>query len=211
MGGLLEIQRPKAKPLMPEFAEMPAAVLYALSVENNRSACLDDCLCYIAGYVCRKQLEANAVSCGECIGALLYNDADPPSSAVMGLVRVKDNGGLMVPSASTYAVITSAERHLTAFRKCGVVLQPRLALTIQRNVLAQCLEERCGHNLFPGATEHLFDSRGDECHAVMLVRQIVSRYLRVRLYDYGRVATLGTLQSAHKRHNLSKQILFANL
>ena len=44
-GDLLEIQRPKAKPLVPEVAKLPAAVLYALSVENNRSACLDDCLC----------------------------------------------------------------------------------------------------------------------------------------------------------------------
>ena len=115
-----------------------------------------------------------------------------------------------MPSASTYTVIKSAERHLTAFKKRGMVQRPRLALAIQRNVLSQCVEETSGCNLFPGATEHLFSPRGEECHAVSLVGQIVSRYLRVRLHDYGKVTTMKMLQNAHKRHSLCKQILFAN-
>ena len=210
-GGLLQIRRPKPNQrTSDDLVELPAAVQYALSVENVKSSFVDDCLCYIAGYVCRKLMEGKVITCGECIGALLCNKDDPPPPAVMRLVRVKDNGGLMVPSASTYRVIASAEQHLTAFRKCGAVQRPRLALTIQRDVLAQCLEENSGHSLFPGATEHLFDLRGDECHAVALVKQVVARYLRVRLYDYGKMCTLGALRSAHKRHNLCKQVLFAN-
>ena len=83
-----------------------------------------------------------------------------------------------------------------------------LSLRIQCSVLAQFMTER-SHELFPREQEHMFEPREDECHAVTLLKQVVTRYLRVRLHAYGCSTTLCGLSSAHVRHHLHKQMLFA--
>ena len=116
--GLLRIRRPeRQRPALGAEEPMPAIVQHVLSAPDNRSAFADDCVAYVAGYVChvcRKLIEGSVVKCGECIGACLRNEKDPPSQAVMRLVEIRDNWGLLVLSASTYAIVVSAERHLTA-------------------------------------------------------------------------------------------------
>ena len=66
------------------------------------------------------------------------------------------------------------------------------------------------HELLPGQQDHVFAPRVDECHAVALVKQIVARYLRVRLHAYGQNITMSGVQRAHNRHSLHKQVLFAH-
>ena len=207
--GLLQIRRPqRQRSALGAGDPMPAVVQHVLTTPGNRSAFVDDCVGYISGYVCRKLIEGSVVKCGECIGALLSNEQDPPPRDVMRLVEIRDNGGLLVPSASTYAIVASAERHLTAVRRCGKVGQDNLSLRIQCSVLAQFMTER-SHELFPGVQEHMFEPRADGCHAVSLLKQVVARYLRVRLHAYGRCTTLSGMSSAHVRHHLHKQVLFA--
>ena len=207
--GLLQIRRPeRQRTTLGAEDPMPAVVQHVLTTPGSRSAFLDDCVGYVTGYVCRKLIEGSVVRCGECISALLCNEDDPPSHAVMRLVEIRDNGGLLVPSASTYAIVASAERHLTALRRCGEVGLQNLSLRIQCSVLGQFMTER-SHELFPGAQEHMFQPRADECHAVRLLKQVVARYLHVRLHAYGRSTTLSGMSSAHVRHHLHKQVLFA--
>ena len=155
--GLLQIRRPERQRRI-LYAEdpMPAVVQHILTTSDNRSAFVDDCVGYIAGYVCRKLIEAGTIGCGECVGALLCNEEDPPLREAMRIVEIRDNGGLLVPSASTYAIVASAERHLTALRKCGEVGLQNLSLRIQCSVLAQFMTER-SHELFPGVQEHMFE------------------------------------------------------
>ncbi|KAF0291992.1 DNA transposase THAP9 [Amphibalanus amphitrite] len=207
--GLLQIRRPqRQRSALGAGDPMPAVVQHVLMTPGNRSAFVDDSVGYIAGYVCRKLIEGSVVKCGECIGALLSNEEDPPSREVMRLVEIRDNGGLLVPSASTYAIIASSERHLTALRRCGEMGQENLSLRIQCSVLAQFMTER-SHELFPGVQEHMFEPRAGGCHAVSLLKQVVARYLRVRLHAYGHYITLSGMASAHVRHHLHKQVLFA--
>ena len=210
--GLLQIRRPRRRQLEPsyegELAEMPAMVQYAVGTEDFGSAFLQNCVAYIAGYVCRKLMEAETVRCAECAGALLSNEQDPPPPQVMGLLKVRDNGGLMVPSATTYALTLAAEQCLSELKKCGALHRPNLPLEVQRSVLLRITER--SDRLFPGAGEHMFAPRVDECHAVLLAKWVVERYVRVRLFSYGRTATVNGLQSAHLRHNLNKMVLFAN-
>ena len=207
--GLLQIRRPqRQRSALGAGDPMPAVVQHVLTTPGNRSAFVDDSVGYIAGYVCRKLIEGSVVKCGECIGALLSNEEDPPSREVMRLVEIRDNGGLLVPSASTYAIVASAERHLTALRRCGEMGQENLSLRIQCSVLAQFMTER-SHELFPGLQEHMFEPRAGGCHAVSLLQQVVARYLRVRLHAYGHRITLSGMSSAHVRHHLHKQVLFA--
>ena len=208
--GLLLIRRPARQPTTIIGGEpMPAVIQHLLATMATGSAFVDNCVGYIAGYVCRKLIESGGLKCGECVEALLSNPADTLPHDVEHLIKVRDNGGLLVPSASTYAVVASAERHLTALRKCDGVVCQNLSLRIQCSVLAHFMTER-SHELFPGHEEHMFSSRAGECHAVTLVKQIVARYLRVRLHAHGQNTTISSLQRAHIRHSLNKQVLFAH-
>ena len=139
------------------------------------------------------------VQCAECFGALLSNDNDPPPREVIGLVSVRDNGGLAVPSASTYAIVRATESHLMALKKCEKLQTPNLSLNIQSSVLSHFMTSRT-HELFPGVQEHMFQPQVDECHAVSLLKQIVARYLRVRLHSFARSLTIGAQRNAHLRH-----------
>jgi hypothetical protein len=78
-----------------------------------------------------------------------------------------------------------------------------LTFRIQCSVVAQFMTE-CSDELFPGVQEHMFEPRADECHAVVLLKQVVARYLRVRLYACGRRTTLSGIgmSSTHVRHHL---------
>ena len=207
--GLLQIRRPRrAQPAVIGDEPMPAVVQH-LVMGAPGSAFVDNCVGYIAGYVSRKLVECNRVKCAECVEALLSNPHDMLTQDVMHLIKVRDNGGLLVPSASTYAVIASAERHLSALRKCAGVVLDNLSLRIQCSVLAHFMTER-SHELFPGHQDHMFSARAGECHAVTLLKLIVSRYLRVRLHAHGQNSTISGLQRAHIRHSLYKQVLFAH-
>ena len=213
--GLLRIRRPQRQQSEVNDLDgvtnstMPTTVQLLLRSGNAGSSFSDSCVTYISGYVCRKLFDARNIRCAECIGALLCNVDDPPPEEVMGLVKVRDNGGLLVPSASTHAIVTSAERHLTALAKCGEIARPKLVLSIQCSVLKQLTSER-SNQLFPGSQEHMFQPRAGECHFVVVVKLVVERYLRVRLHSWGRLATLRDLRSVHVRHSLHKQVLFAN-
>ena len=207
--GLLQIRRPpQQKAVAPDGEPMPAVIRHILVTEAEGSAFLYNCVGYMAGYVC-KTLIGPRIRCGACTEALLSNEEDALTDDVTHLISVRDNGGLLVPSASTYAVVASAERHLGALRKCGNVVRENLSLRIQCSVLAHFMTERT-HELFPGHQEHMFALRADECHAVTLVKMIVARYLSVRLHAHGRSATLSGLAQTHIRHSLHKQVLFAH-
>ena len=150
------------------------------------------------------------MQCAECIGKLLATEHDSPPPEVLELVKVRDNGGLLIPSGSVFRVIRSAEKHFESFQKCMDVSRERmLSLRIQTSVLHQ-LRVQTTQRLFPGSEEHMFLCPGEESHMSQLVKVVVSRYLRVRMYDYAKVRTQGMLGNVHKRHKLTKVILFSN-
>jgi hypothetical protein len=81
---------------------MPAAVQHVLTAPDHQSALVEDCAGYVAGYVCCKLIERSVIGCGECIGALLWNDEDHLSCAVMSLIEIRDRGGGAHRSTSVY-------------------------------------------------------------------------------------------------------------
>ena len=135
---------------------------------------------------------------------------DPPPSEVLELVKVRDNGGLLIPSGSTFRIILSAERHLDAFHRCmDVSREKQLGLRIGASVLRQ-LGLETTQRLFPESEEHMHLCPGDESHLSQLVKILMSRHLRIRLYDYAKVRTQNAVGNTMKRHKLTKVILFSN-
>ena len=90
----------------------------------------------------------------------------------MGLVNVRDNGGLLVASTTTYAIASCAERCLTGLLKSSDAVPAKLSLSVECGVLKAMFENRCSQ-LFPGAQEHMFQPRANECHCVVLLKLVV--------------------------------------
>ena len=70
---------------------MPAVVQYVLATEATGCVFVDNCVAYIAGYVCRKLYDYGKVRCGECTEALLSNPDDMLAQDAMRLIKVRDN------------------------------------------------------------------------------------------------------------------------
>ena len=64
--------------------------------------------------------------------------------------------------------------------------------------------------LFPQSQDHMFAILEDEGHFTQLVKLLVGRYIRVRLYDFGKTVTNEAVRSVHARHRLTKTIIFGN-
>ena len=105
-GGLLDVKRPPRHKSQlaggPDTDLMPATVQLLLQSGDASSVFSNSCVTYISGYVCRKLIDSRAIKCAECVGALLSSPADPPPQEAMGLVNVRDNGGVLVPSTTNY-------------------------------------------------------------------------------------------------------------
>ena len=57
-----------------------------------------------------------------------------------------------------------------------MVVPAKLSLRVQCGVLKAMLENRSSQ-LFPGAQEHMFQPRADECHCVVLFKFVAERYI----------------------------------
>ena len=65
----------------------------------------------------------------------------------MGLVNVRDNGGLLVPSTTTYAIASCAEKCLTGLLKSSDAVPAKLSLSVQCGVLKAMFENRSSCSL----------------------------------------------------------------
>lgn len=207
--GLLAIRRAARVESGGDQAQGIPAVVEHILERHVPSTFQLNCAAYIAGYVCKKLVEERRIKCPECVSKLLTSEDDPAPPEVLELVKVRDNGGLLIPSGSVLQIVMRAEKLLESFQKCADISRERmLSLRIQAAVLLQLGVERT-RPLFPGSEEHMFLCPGEESHLSQLVKVVVSRYLRIRLYDFAKVRT-ENLSGLYKRHKLTKVILFSN-
>ena len=170
---------------------------------------------YCAGFVARRI--QRKITCDVCLGAVSFSDGDDPSQIlalpVARFFQRKNNGGLILPSVSTY-IIQACD---IAFRvlcpgvdKTNVLpymknLDTKLRLVVMNTVDLQ--------SLFPEIHEHLFfdcDPSSEPNHLSLLLHVIISAFVKLRLITYGKrffVKKLFDLQSK-SRQQANKLILF---
>jgi len=165
-----------------------------------------NCLVYIAGNVV-KSIQ-HKIKCKLCMNGLFETMFDPLPSDVKKLVIRKNLGNLIFASHSVFSVIKLADKE---FRKYSALVScpttKNLDFKITQSVILKCRDAI----LFPGLCIHFmdFDPFDTENHETVLIKTIVSQFLKIRLFDYGRrYRRYANVNSKRQTHG--KSILFRN-
>jgi hypothetical protein len=178
--------------------------------DKSMSIYKENILAYIAGFVVRKVLKF--ISCKVCAEALLEKDNN--NIYYLNLINVKNNGGLIVPSADVVKIVKKCESFFNAYITGGNGL-----ISSARNIKG-ILANKIRRELFSlGIFSHLLDHDFQNCditedlHSTRLTKLIIDYFLKIRLYRYGQQYTSEKLKK--KKHGLRQQanklILFQGL
>jgi DNA transposase THAP9 len=164
---------------------------------------VDNVCVYIAGFVVRRLLPT--VKCTDCRELLV--DCDGANDSSSAFLCLKDNGGLIKPSADVIRIVKVAEqnvRHLVSSDKPAHSIA-RLGIKLEHAVLSSA--EVC---MAFSNSPHLLDTAdGIDSHVFSLVRLIVRWFLNIRVFHILRnwnISQKGTVV----RQTLTKTVLFKN-
>lgn len=160
---------------------------------------------YIAGWVVRKVLDR--LGCDECREAIV---ARPSRSfrSDLNLLRLKNNGGLVVPSEGVVEVIKTAEKCLRGRpqrrRDVGKIQREATLESFQLLVLRRLSNVL---DLFPDST-HFSDANSCvDNHLFSLIKLLIKKYFTIRQQHYANNKNLA-MHKRRLRYNLNKTTLF---
>lgn len=164
---------------------------------------------YIAGWVVRKVLQR--LGCQQCREVLVASSSTGFRSD-LNLLRLKDKGGLVVPSEGVSEIVKAAElclRGRVHQRRCqrGSVQRHATLLAFQTAVLEHISHKV--HNLFPGTTHFNNAISCVDNHLFLLVKLILKHYFSLRQHHFSRTHNL-EIHRRNLRYKLSKTILFSH-
>lgn len=172
--------------------DLPFAQL-SLYVENVTT--------YIAGFVVRKLLPR--IHCDECRELLVDKEKHPKPNTYF--LQLKNNGGLITPSAYTTTIIQIAEHEWRRMIAPATTLQTKHTQQFVINVL-----KRVNFDQLPGTHTHLANTLNViDSHIHSLTRLVIGQYLTLRAHH-----SLKSVNDEHQqtkvRQKLTKLILFKN-
>ena len=152
---------------------------------------------YIAGWVVRAV--SKKISCNRCAIALVR----PASECTSALLKLKNNGGLVVPSLSVVRIV----------RHCEIVL--RSCINVKKVVCGQWEQMLVSRMLLELPTDLFVDlkdhfivtSKGIDTHCYIMTKLICESFLKVRRYHTVNLTNL-SLAGDSVRHHLNKTVLF---
>lgn len=162
---------------------------------------VDNVCTYIAGFVVRRLLPK--LRCTEC-RELLVDVAD---SSNCGLMELKNNGGLVRPSAGVVYMVQVVQQNLRLLvsSELPVCSLSRLELQLQSAVLRDINMDKA----FGSSLHSLESAEGLDNHAITLVRKVVTYYIDIRKSHIIKVWNVDQLGRSVRRM-LNKTILFKN-
>jgi len=199
-GGLLPLER-KKKSRVPvinfDITTHIDTIIYSTFHMN--------CLSYIAGNIVR-DIRCK-LDCSICFDSLHESSSDPLSSENRALIIRKDNGGLVYPSGSVLKVVELTDNVMkSVFKQTATPPSIKwLDLKICSAVMKRLLTR---DDLFVTLKDHINDfcATQSESHLVLLLKMIIQKYLRIKLFDHGKVSH----ETISERHQRSKLTLFRN-
>ena len=167
------------------------------NIKDGLSTFVEGILEYIAGWVVRSVTKN--VSCQQCSLALVR----PAQQSTSALLTLKNNGGLVVPSASVVRIV----------KQCEIVL--RSSINVKRvlpgqweKMLVSSMLTGMPSDLFPELVEHSIEtSKCIETHHYMLMKLICQQFIKLRRHHSVKLTNL-CLAGNKIRHHLNKTILF---
>ena len=137
----------------------------------------ENVIVYVSGWVVRKLLRT--LHWDECRFALIEQE-DASSNKSYTLLRLKQKGGLYIPSKSVISVISVTEKQIRLGTQMDKVNQKMSMLKIQTAVLALRLDVcTAKHSI---ETQHGLDN-----HNTSLIRMLVSVYVNMRQHHVVRL------------------------
>lgn len=183
------------------FDNVPSIVLDHAYLPTRFGYLLDNSLVYISGWVVKKAM--TKLSCNSCRSSLVTDDAPQEFSQHYHLLRLKNSGGLMIPSGGTVKVIRSAERCIRHLMKVDTASHHCHLDRVDHFVRADI-----GHEDIFELGQHIVDTQsGVDNHHYQLISLLVSLFYTLRQHHIAKVHTQ-KLQLDSTRKKLTKVILF---
>jgi hypothetical protein len=159
---------------------------------SNLSLYKQSILGYISGFIVRKMMKN--LSCSVCSEALYTVHSTKHNSishdhhyskffvpACLSLIASKNGGGLVFPSPSVTNIVMKAEKILKIFLTCGNL--PKLK---KENIINEIHRSIVQETFFTELHDHDLDHEPltEDLHSTQLVKKIVEKYCKIRLYAY---------------------------
>ena len=168
---------------------------------KSLSPLVENALVYIAGWVVRKIMPT--LSCDECRISLVQTATPQTHQQAYHLIKLKQNGGLVVPSEGCISVIMCAEKHLRHLTGTHRFEAGFTKLSLQTKVVAEL-----GRKQVLLDDDHVSNTQeGIDNHKLSLIRSLVGVFYTLRQCH---IVKLQNLKSSGPsvRHKLTKTILF---
>ncbi|CAK1590177.1 unnamed protein product [Parnassius mnemosyne] len=150
---------------------------------------------YIAGSVAHYLLKKK---CDTCVSALLGSDKNDDH---VDFIKLKDNGGLIIPSADVITICLKAETILKKLFLDGKMVKMQ---TLKDHFLARAMSHFVAKNIFADIQYHQYDQSPLDNHIVQLIKCVLERYMDIRLNYFAKNA----IQKVKKRQFLNKFLHF---
>lgn len=136
------------------------------------------------------------------------------SASASAFTLFVNNGGLRIPSQSAYSVVEYAEKEFKAsVCKDGhqITREEKLKQKLITNVCKHFIMD-CSHQVFQDHEQGLNENVLEEDHQTTLIKLISERYLKLRLFSYGKQYNEAVVKNGKPsdRQRLTKLILFRN-
>ncbi|CAK1582459.1 unnamed protein product [Parnassius mnemosyne] len=168
-----------------------------LKTENIMTEFSSEIVSYIAGNVVHFLL--NKIKCETCISALLNSSAIKDN---FKLIRLKDNGGLIFPSADVILICKKIESILKTFTVDAQLVKK--FEKFKKQITSRALRHFIGIEVFREIDFHQFDQGPMENHVILLTKCIIERYTDIRLHHLMKTSA----QKVSKRQLLNKYLHF---
>lgn len=183
------------------FADIPALVQDHSYLPKKFDGLVENVLVYISGFVVRRTLKK--LSCDVCRASLLMDAESASKDQSYHLLTLKNNGGLVIPSAGTVKVVRAAEWVVRQ-----AVADSRRSQPIKLLEVLYMVRKRIGGEDVFLLGEHITDTRyGIDSHHHTLLTLVVSLFFKLRLHHIAKMSTL-SLQKDSVRQKLTKTVLF---
>ena len=171
----------------------------------NLSAFIENVVVYIAGFVVRAV--SQKLVCNVCKSVLVSETNSDLYSLQTdhALLEKKNRGGLITPSLDVITICKASE--VIFRRNMGPGKKPPSSMNIDNILVLQSLAELVGMDVFSNLLDHDLESEILNNHRFLLMKQVSSQYLLIRLYHQGKEFTR-SLQGENVRSILSKTVLF---
>ena len=183
------------------FEDVCNVVLDHDYLPTSSGALIDNALVYIAGWVVKKVLKK--LDCNICRNKLVSDSLPTSLGDSYHLLRLRNQGGLVIPSPGTVKVITTAERYMRRLTNIKSATNQLKVAQIDHLVRAEVGNE----DIF-NLGEHVIETQhGIDNHHFQLLSVIVHAFHLLRQYHIARLNT-SVLQRGNLRKVYGKNLHF---